>query len=37
MASDAISKADLDKWMGTNRVASASELEEQAAMYCANH
>lgn len=30
-------KADLDKWMGTNRVASASELEEQAAMYCANH
>ena len=30
-------KSDLDAWMGSNRVASASELEEQAARYCANH
>lgn len=30
-------KADLDIWMGSNRVASTSELEEQAAMYCVNH
>lgn len=30
-------KSDIDEWLGSNRVASASELEEQAARYCINH
>lgn len=30
-------KSDVDEWLGSNRIASASELEEQAARYCVKH
>ena len=30
-------KSDVDAWLGSNRIASASEVEEQAARYCVAH
>ena len=30
-------KTDVDAWLGSNRVASSSEIEEQAARYCVTH
>lgn len=30
-------KSDVDAWLGSNRISSASEVEEQAARYCVAH
>lgn len=30
-------KSDVDAWLGSNRIASANEVEEQATRYCVAH